>query len=421
MIPLAAWLLLAAPAPTPAPEPPRPIVVTVDDLPVASLRWHATPAARATVTRGLLKALAKHHIKAVGLVVGQNVATKDDEALLDLWLKQGHELGNHSFRHLIYTDMEPEPYIADVEKERAALAAFLSARQASLRFFRFPFLREGDTPAKLEAMRAYLRDSGQRNLPVTIDDQDWSFEDPWMQAVQARDERRQREVGDDYLAALRLAVHRHERRSDRLFKRVVPQILLLHANAVGAAHWDALFTWLEASGHRFVTIDEALADAAYQEPQDYVGAFGFGLWDRIAVVRRARETQADVAALLARQAEAWNAGDLDGFCAAYAEDASLATPAGLLQGRAAVLERYRSSYAEASTRGRLAFEIVELRRAEGVEFTAAGDVLPSRLHGASVLARWTLVHDGGATETGLSLLVLRPKEDGWEIVQDASL
>ena len=39
-------------------------------------------------------------------------------------------------------------------------------------------------------MRAYLAASGQRNAHVTIDDQDWSFEEPWVAArragVQAR-------------------------------------------------------------------------------------------------------------------------------------------------------------------------------------------------------------------------------------------
>ena len=104
----------------------------------------------------------------------------------------GHELGNHSLRAPDYARTESGPYIADLEKGRATLQAFLDPRGQKVRFFRFPFLREGDTLDKLRAVRDYLAQTGQRNLPVTIDNQDWSFEQPWVEAAQGR---RRREAG----------------------------------------------------------------------------------------------------------------------------------------------------------------------------------------------------------------------------------
>ena len=38
-----------------------------------------------------------------------------------------------------------------------------------------------------------------------------------------------------------------------------------------------------------------------------------------------------------------------------------------------------------------------------------------------MLARWTLTREAQEELTGLTLLVLRPRGDGWEIVQDASM
>ena len=50
----------------------------------------------------------------------------------------------------------------------------------------------------------------------------------------------------------------------------------------------------------------------------------------------------EVEARLGAQRDAWNRGDLDGFCADYADDAVFLSPSGLTRGRAEVLARYRS-------------------------------------------------------------------------------
>ena len=71
------------------------------------------------------------------------------------------------------------------------------------------------------------------------------------------------------------------RRGTASLGRPAPQILLLHANEVGAAQWDRLFTWLEGRGYRFAAAGEVLADAGVRRGPGYVGPSGFGLWDRL--------------------------------------------------------------------------------------------------------------------------------------------
>ena len=223
----------------------RPVLVTVDDLPIALGSMHEDPAERERITRGLLANFVRHEIKAVGLVTWRNVRGPADLKLLELWLEAGHELGNHSYSHMDYTRSGIEEYIADVERGRVELARFLEPHGKKVRFFRFPMLHEGDTPQKLRAMREYLARTGQRNLPVTYDNQDWSYERPWIHARRAEDAGTLAEIGEDYLAALRLSIRHHERTGDRLFERELPQILLLHANEVGAAQGERLCSWLE--------------------------------------------------------------------------------------------------------------------------------------------------------------------------------
>jgi len=407
----------------------RPLLVTVDDLPMAARSL--SPAARRRVTEQLLAALAKHHIRAVGLVTWSNVVDPGDEKLLELWLEAGHELGNHTWGHLDYTRTDSTTYIADIERGRAALAAFLStpgARRAAggsaqpLRFFRFSYLREGDTPEKLRAVRAYLARSGQRQMPVTIDNEDWSYDAPWREAADRGDRGAMDSIAAEYHTALRLETRDHEEIGDHLFERPVPQILLLHANAVGAAQWDSLFTWLTRSGHRFATADEVLADPAFATAHEYVGAYGCGLWHRIADQRRRDRARAAIEKLLEDSARHWNSGDLDAFCADYAEDALFVSPSGTTRGRQAVLERYRKKYADKAAMGTLSFELIEIQLTAGMGAAVLGSARPAAIQGASVAARWTLSYPDREAATGSTLLVLRPRRGGaWEIVQDASM
>ena len=157
----------AAQAPArPAPAS-RPLLVTVDDLPLAGAASRGDAAARRATTEALLAVLKKHRIPAIAFVIAGNVKTPDDEALLQRWLDEGHEIGSHSHTHPSYTALTSDAYLADVASSRTTLSAWLTPRQRTLRFFRFPYLQEGDTREKVEAIRAALAAGGLRNVPVT--------------------------------------------------------------------------------------------------------------------------------------------------------------------------------------------------------------------------------------------------------------
>lgn len=412
---LAAGLGLAAP------PPGRPLLVTVDDLPVAGGSLHTDRAERARITKDLLAVLSRHRVPALGFVIWSQVKGEADRALLGRWLAAGHELGNHTTRHSDLARVGLEDYLADVEEGRAGLAAFLVPHGTTVRFFRYPFLREGDTEAKLDGVRAALARSGQRPVPVTIDNQDWSFEKPWVEARRAGDTAAMARVAEEYQAALRLEVLTQTALGDELFEREVPQVLLLHANEVGAAQWDALFAWLVSRGFRFATADEVLADPAVATPSRFAGTHGPGLWQRLQHDQGRERARTAVTDLLVEQSAAWNRGDLEAFCAVYAEDAVFVTPKGLTQGRQAVLERYRTSYPTLAAMGTLSLEPVELREAWGFEPNPLGDAQPSRVHGISLVARWKLVKADGTEASGLTLLVFHRQAGRWMIVQDASM
>jgi uncharacterized protein (TIGR02246 family) len=121
----------------------------------------------------------------------------------------------------------------------------------------------------------------------------------------------------------------------------------------------------------------------------------------------AASPDAALQAELTRQAGAWNRGDLDAFCAFYADDAVFISPSGVTRGRQAVLDRYKKRYPTPAAMGTLSLEAIDTRLF-GQE-------------GATAMARWTLSYPDKPPATGLTLVVLRREGRSWRILQDASM
>jgi len=413
--------VVAASASAGAPAAARPLLVTVDGLPVAADRLHPDGAERDRIMRDLIAVLAKHNIPAVGFVIWGNVRGDGERALLEGWVEAGYELGNHAGGHLDDSSAAADALIADAAAGRAGLAGLLGHGGRTVRFLRCPYLEEGASRTELDAMRAYLERSGERNVPVTIDAWDWSYEERWVAARRGGDRAEMRRIGEEYQAAIRGAVLTQTRLGDSLFGRAVPQVLLLHANEVGAAQWDALFTWMSASGYRFARADEVMADPAIAARSTFLAGAGGSAWERVARERGRAAARTRVTALLGEQAAAWNRGDLDGFCAVYDEDAVFVTPGGLTRGRQAVLERYKARYPTHDAMGSLTLEPIEFREAGGTRDDPAVGPDPPEPEGMSLVARWTLRMADGSQRSGLTLLVLHRLHGRWLIVQDASM
>ena len=116
---------------------------------------------------------------------------------------------------------------------------------------------------------------------------------------------------------------------------------------------------------------------------------------------------AAVRAVLDRQVEAWNRGDLDGFMSGYWNSPDLVFQSGstLTRGWQATRDRYRLRYqAEGKEMGRLRFE--EL------------DVQPLSPDAAFIRGRWHLTMKDGSEPNGLFTLLARRIGGEWKIVHD---
>lgn len=115
--------------------------------------------------------------------------------------------------------------------------------------------------------------------------------------------------------------------------------------------------------------------------------------------------QERIRAVLDRQVEAWNRGDIPAFMRAYWNSPDLTFSAGgrVERGYEAALERYLARYPTPERMGRLRFDELEIR-------------LLGR-DAALVLGRWQLVRDPQPVGGAFSL-VLERIEDRWQIIHD---
>ena len=116
---------------------------------------------------------------------------------------------------------------------------------------------------------------------------------------------------------------------------------------------------------------------------------------------------AEVRAVFARQQDAWNRKDLEGFMAGYwkSDDLTFYSGGSITRGWQPTLERYRQHYQSAgSEMGRLEF------RELGVEMLGSD--------AAFARGEYWLTLSTGKAPHGIFTLILRRFPDGWRIVHD---
>ena len=126
-----------------------------------------------------------------------------------------------------------------------------------------------------------------------------------------------------------------------------------------------------------------------------------------ATTPSAAEDEAAITALLDRQDEAWNAGDIEGFMDGYWQSPELRFASGgtVVRGFAPTLERYRTRYSSRAEMGTLDTSDLEIVR-----------LSPDA---AIVHGRWQLVRDQD-TPGGLFTLVLKRMDGEWKIISDTT-
>jgi len=265
----------------------RRVAVTIDDLPANIFRGELSDWEE--MTEALLEGLVRHEVPAIGFVnEGKLYAggAKPDPAyvaLLQAWLDAGLELGNHSFSH---PDLHGTPlaeYERDILRGELVTRELLTSSGDVPRYFRHPFLHTGNDLETRGALHEFLAEHGYRVAPVTIDNQEYIAARAYDHALLRGDHELATRIAANYVDYMDQMFAYYEQQSEALFGYEIPQSLLIHANQLNAAVIDELLEMIQARGYRFVTLDEALEDPAYESKDEFSGRAGITWLHRWAI------------------------------------------------------------------------------------------------------------------------------------------
>ena len=274
----------------------RRLVITLDDLPWASLPTGRSDAAIADpksapaldigiYSSRLTAAIKREGAPVVGfvneakLLDGDRASTVRVHWLRD-WLDAGAELGNHTYSHADLHAVGLQNYEDEILRGELFLKPLLEERAQEPRWFRAPYLRAGRSAEEKAALAAFLAEHGYTQAPVTVDTSDWIWASAYRKTLLnpgLQDGLRQETLDrlrHEYVPYMLAKIDYYERQAIALLGYNPPQILLMHANELNADCYRDLLAAIRMRGYRFIDLDEALQDPAYRRPDGYTGRYG---------------------------------------------------------------------------------------------------------------------------------------------------
>jgi peptidoglycan/xylan/chitin deacetylase (PgdA/CDA1 family) len=265
-LPVLALALAACATPAQRREGPPELAITIDDLPVhGPIPAGQTPLG---VARAMTQSLKAADVRTAFAFVNGRWTETDPETLevLEVWRSAGVPLGNHSWSHADVNALDPAAYEQEIARNEPLLKRLM--RKEDWHWFRYPYLSEGEDPARRAAVRSILARRGYRIADVTMDFSDWRWTGPYARCRGQRDGAAVAELERLYLDAAKESIGYYRRLSKSVYGRDIPYVLLMHTGAFDARMMPRLIDLYRREGFRFVTLDHAERDPAYREARD---------------------------------------------------------------------------------------------------------------------------------------------------------
>lgn len=237
------------------------VAFTFDDGPRLAETPLLSPRQR---NQALLDALAAHHVQAALFVTCGNGADRPEGyALARAWGQAGHTIGNHTMTHLDLNSARVT--LEQYQREVLDCDRIVSTLPGYRPWFRYTFLREGNTPEKRDGMRAFLAQLGYRNAHVSLDTSDWRLDEKLNDVLRANPRADIAPIRQAYLDHIRQRAIAYRDLSRQLAQRDIPQIILLHHNLINALWLGDAIAQFAAMGWQVTTPAAAFADPVYQK------------------------------------------------------------------------------------------------------------------------------------------------------------
>lgn len=217
----------------------------------------------------LLKKLKDANIEAMFFVKGSDKATVKGKQLLESWNNDNHKIANHSFNHSNYNSKKHtfNKFKNDFIKNDSLLNTYSNYSK----FFRFPYLKEGNTQVKVNSVRAFLNNQNYRNGHVTIDASDWYIDQRLVKRLRENPRADISEFRKFYLDHIWERAQFYEKLSIEINGRHIKHTLLLHHNLTAALFINDLIEMFKSKGWKIVSAAEAYKDPVYKIQTSFAG------------------------------------------------------------------------------------------------------------------------------------------------------
>lgn len=260
------------------------IAITVDDLP-----RHGAISANTTrleITKDILDILKAHGVpEAYGFVNGGKLNSSPDQMdILNLWRTNGYPIGNHGYNHKSLTKLDVATYKSEILKNDAFFEN-LKIPKKEYKYYRYPFLHEGNTMEKRNEIRKFLNQNNYSIAPVTIDTSDWMGNEFY---AHCKDQKKLKIIASlkkTYLNNFSQKLERDLVWTKKIFGRQIKHILLLHVGEFTAQTLDETLHILQKKGFKFIRLEDALSDPLYKTDPQYLSATGESFIDQWGQVK----------------------------------------------------------------------------------------------------------------------------------------
>lgn len=238
------------------------VAITIDDFPgVGPLPAGVT---RLDVENQMIATFQKYNIQNVyGMVIGgEVVGSRKSQKIIDNWIANGHYVANHSYSHSDLAKVDADFYINDIQKTDDYLSQLKQA--GTYKYFRYPYLSDGNTKAKRTAVRAYLFSHGYQIAPVTINFSDYAWNAPYARCVKQNNTEAIAWLKQIYIQEALSALDEAHYSSNQLFHRDIKNILLLHLGPFDAVMLGDLINAYQQRGVTFISLNDAMTDPVYK-------------------------------------------------------------------------------------------------------------------------------------------------------------
>lgn len=211
-------------------------------------------------------------------------ASPGDVEVLRLWREAGFPLGNHTWSHM---DLHANT-VEDFERDVAANETMLRAQMgdADWRWFRYPFLREGNTPEKYRGVREMLARRGYRVAQVTVSFDDYAYNEPYARCMASHNREGVAWLEQSYRERAAASLARAKEASRTLVGRDVGHVMLLHIGAFETVMLPRLLEIVQAQGFDLATLPDVEADPIYQTVPDTSGVWSGSFLNQLDTARR---------------------------------------------------------------------------------------------------------------------------------------